>query len=252
MISVLVTHQIDETEPYLNLCLDALRHSREVDFEVVVVSAAPTQVVLPKDDRFKLIYDPLANTVPPKIEHFMREKSPKSQYVAFVSDDVMVSEYMLADMMSSFQGRELIMNPMSNSDCTALYEADLHLLSETNPYIQLKLRPDMDLFDLSGFEHGVIHYPRKPKLLIPFQTISFYCTMMNLSVWYKVGKLDERMEYRHNDQDYCLRAWKLGIPSMVNLGAFAFHFGSKTLKYLATPEIQNECTNAFKQKWGIT
>ena len=143
--------------------------------------------------------------------------------------------------------RKMIMNPMSNSDCTSLYEAHITL-----EYGQ-RLLPDMKIEDFfEGFEQYIIErFPRRDKCLVPFQTLSFYCTMIPRMVWDEVGELDPELEYRHNDQDFCLRALKKGIPSVVNFGAFVFHFGSRTINVLGTEERKNKCTEHFKKKWGL-
>lgn len=251
MISVCVPHQLDSSKPYLELCLKALQATKDIDFEVFVLDGSETYASIPEDKRFAR-WSNQPKGVAGKLEAFMKVINPKSTHFVLISDDVMVSQYALADMYSAFQGRDMIMNPMSNSDCTALYEADLYLsrtIGHNSTEIK-KIHPDMEYEDLEGWHESVIKYSRRDKCLVPFGLISFYCTMIPISVWKKVGGLDEKMEYRHNDQDYCIRAMQLGIPSVVNMGAFAFHFGSKTMRKMATPEMQNECTDYFRKKWS--
>jgi hypothetical protein len=54
------------------------------------------------------------------------------------------------------------------------------------------------------------------------------------------------------DQDFCIRAARQGIPSMINFGAFALHFGDVTLPYCTTETELNQCTEVFKEKYGIS
>jgi GT2 family glycosyltransferase len=91
---------------------------------------------------------------------------------------------------------------------------------------------------------------RMPFLVRANLFCAFYCTMMSKSVWDEVGELDAAMDFRGNDWDYCIRAEKLGIPSMINLGAFALHFGDKTIPKCVTKEQLDECSRVFQSKWN--
>lgn len=242
MISVIVPHQLDRNRSYFNLCIESILRSHDIDsIEVLVIAGSETKPKVPSN--VGLYWDREVITVADKLNLAMKMISKESTHFILISDDIVVSKYMLSDMHSAFMGREMIMNPMSNSDCISLYESDIFLGSR-------RIFPDMDMEDLSDEERELImNFPRKPKCLIPFYTVSFYCTMIPLSVWEKVGPLDKDLEYRHNDQDYCIRAMKLGIPTVVNMGTFAFHFGSKTMRHLANDELKAKCSEHFQNKW---
>lgn len=248
MITVVVPHQLDSSKPYLELCLRALASSEFVDFQVLVVSGSETPPDLPPDARFKCFHDTSRVGVSAKLDLIQHELEG-STHLALISDDVMVSKYMLCDMLKAFANREMIMNPMSNSDCFSMYEADLYLENHDASPDFIRLHPDMEYDEIVEWTDEIIHYPRRPKCLIPFATLSFYCTMIPISVWNKIGNLDPNLEFRHNDQDYCLRAAKIGIPCVVNMGAFAFHFGSKTMRHMANDASKLECSKYFQQKW---
>jgi hypothetical protein len=246
LVTVIIPHQLSINEPYLNLCMKAVQRSTYENIEVIVIDGSPTKPTIPAG--FGVLRSEDLNTATKKFHTGISIASPKSEYFLFLSDDVVISEYMIEDMVSAFSGREFIMNPMSNSDCTSMYEADIILKNVAGTK---RLHPDMKMEDLKGWEKEVIEFPRRPKCLIPFQTLSFYCTMIPRSVWNKVGELDPALESRHNDQDYCLRAHQLNIPSVVNMGCFAFHFGSRTLMHVADQQTRQKCTEHFVKKWNM-
>lgn len=246
MISVVVPHQSDKSKPYLKLCLAALEKSVDIDYEVYLVDGSDTIIDYDLPKNFYHIQALNAVGVSQKLDLVMPAICKHSSHMALVSDDVMVSRYMLADMVSAFSNREMIMNPFSNSDCLSMYEADISLESQGH---FKRLHPDMEFDDMTGWTDAVIDYPRRAKCLVPFPCVSFYCTMIPVSVWLKLGNLDPALEFRHNDQDYCLRAQKMGIPSVVNFGVFAFHFGSKTMRHMANDASKAICTDHFRKKW---
>lgn len=246
LVSVIVTHHLDINAPYLKVCLEALRASKGVMFDVLTVSDTKEKPQKPYDDHFSSLWSADLDTAKKKVDTAMGLISPKSTHVLLLSDDVIVSEYLLYDLFSAFKGRDMIMNPMSNSDVGSLYEADLML----DPLFRMK--PDMDIENFSPAHiQKLMQYRRKDgKLLLKCPWVSFYCTMLTKKVWNLVGPLDEDFEYRHSDQDYCMRAAQAGFGSFINLGAFAFHFGSRTLKH-TSDEVKNEASRKFMDKWKI-
>lgn len=246
-VSVILMHHLDTNRPYLEMAIRALQRSQGLNFDVLLFSDADEPVKV-NDPRFRVYNDKSLNEASLKIHKGM-EMIHSEALVLTLSDDVVVSEWLLHDMAAAFQGRQFIMNPFSNSDCRSLYEADIELKRGSDFKV---LGPDMVLEDLAEWEEQIITYPRAKKLLVATPAVSFFCTMMNRSVFEKVGKLDPLLEYRHNDQDFCIRAMNLGIPSILNFGAFAFHFGSRTLKQLPIQETQKSATEHFLKKHSTT
>lgn len=255
-ITVIVPHHLDNNKSYLDLCIRALMASKCVDLEVLLIASSTN----PPEEYpgVKVIWDRHSESVSAKLNRAFEYDGnhegwirPASTHVALISDDVVISEYMLHDMVGAMKGRDLIMNPMSNSDCTSVYEADIKLkrVHPNGAVETLPLKPDMELKDIEEWEEFIIHYPPKPKCLFPVRTLSFFCTLMPVGVWKKVGPLDPQLEYRFNDTDFCLRAAQFSIPCVINLGAFAFHFGSRTIRQVATKESQDLCTAHFNKKW---
>lgn len=251
-VSVILTHQLAINAPYLRLCLQSLLNSKNVPFEVLLMSGAETKPEwVPDLPHFHSIWDPHLNTATLKIQKAMNWISSTSTHILLLSDDVIVSESCISRLYHAFQGRECIIGPMSNSDCSSRYEAHIEL--GPGP---IHLTPDMTMSDfearhfqeLMSFQMS----DQITRLLIGcYPWISFFCTMMPKSVWEKVGGLDPQLEYRFNDQDFCTRAGHMGIPTLINFAAFAFHFGSKTLKHLKTETLDREATHHFVQKWNL-
>jgi GT2 family glycosyltransferase len=108
---------------------------------------------------------------------------------------------------------------------------------------------DMEYEDMVGWDQEVYAGTKIPRILVPVSAISFYCVMIPRSVWNLVGGLDPELEYRHNDQDFCLRAHQIGVPTLIDFAAFAFHFGTKTLNHLVGEDVKTNATAYFMQKW---
>ena len=255
IVTVIIPTHLDCNKPYLDLCLRALSQSKGIAFHTIVAASTKTKPEVPSN--MDLIWDVEKISVSSKLnvifDYTLGWIKPETKYVLLLSDDVVVSEYMLKDMVYAFNGRDFIMNPMSNSDSTALYEADMHLerVNFDGMTDELQIYPNMQIEDLEGWERSIIQYRRAPKCLMPVNTLSFYCTMMPKSVWDKVGPLDPNLEYRFNDTDFCLRALRMGVQCMVNFGTFAFHFGSRTICQIANEESKLICQEHFLKKWNL-
>lgn len=240
-VTVCVTHHLNENDKYVKACVRSLLASVGVEIEVIVVSDAPKPLMLWPDSRVQLIWSGEFVTVPDKWKEALRVADPSAKLFLMVSDDVMVSKYMIADMVHAFKNvGEAIIAPMSNCDATTRYLA--------NTGFPLKM-------ELEGLvaESRIIDYPTTRRLLLlPQDWIGFYCVMMPKSVIEKVGHLDPSMEVRHNDVDYCFRARALGIPSLIHLGVFCLHFGDKTIPRCTTDEQYDASDKAFQRKYHPT
>jgi len=253
VVSVILTHQLEENLPYLQLALDSVLLSQGIEFEVFLVSGQKDKppAIEHQSKNLQIIWDPQLDIATKKINYALSKISTHSTHLMLLSDDVILSWNSLSRMYNAFLGRELIIGPMSNSDFNSRYEASIEL-----QFPKIYLRPDMSLQDLKlnhldDLLNVKLFDDSLGRLLIPFPWISFYCVMMPKSVWQKVGGLDEKLEYRYNDQDFCTRAQQLGIPTVVNFAAFAFHFGSRTMKHLKTPQIDQAATEHFMKKWSL-
>lgn len=244
LVSIIVTHHLNENDPYLRATVESLLKTQNVPFELIIVSDAPKEPRwIPNDSRILLCLQRKELDNASKKVHWAIEKaySKESKYFFLVSDDVMVSKWCLPQLVSSAGDQHCIMNPRSNNELNGRFFMRMTLGD-------LECRNQMNLEDLKGNYELVTDRLPTEEILIPVDFVSFFCTLIPRKTWELVGKLDERLDYRHNDQDYCYRARKHGILSLINLGAFALHFGSKTLNKVATPEDLNQCTEIFREK----
>lgn len=242
-LTVILMHHLDENRGYFDLAIRSLEASEGLQFETIVLADSETAPVVPES--FRLIYDRDLNTATKKIHRGIKEASPDTTHYLILSDDVLVTRYTLHQLMASVGDSKMIMNPMCNGD------------QGTRFYAPIKIRDWMvplhaDLEDVKGREQDIIDYFTGISLAVPMPWLSFYCTLIPKTVWDQVGLLDERLETRGNDVDYCYRANALGIPSILNFSAFCFHFGSKTLsKIPMITEQQEAASRILQEKWAI-
>lgn len=243
-VTVVVTHHINENDKYLELCLKALQASEGVEIEVFAVSDAPIRPAIEG-----VHWDVSLDNVPKKWEYALKHSNPSAKYFLMVSDDVVVSKHMIQGMFEVLSSNpDMILGPMSNCDATTRYFTSHAVQNEKGEVKVLPIKCTLE--EIAGWEDSIINFNRGPTILIDPVWISFYCVMMPKSVLEKVGKLDERLEVRHNDVDYCHRARQLGIPSLIHLGVFALHFGDRTLPKVTTAEEYSAADRAFRDKYS--
>lgn len=238
-VTILVTHHLNENDKYLAACVRSLQATEGIEIEIIAISDAPLPPKdIPQGPNTILIWDRKAVTVPDKWREALRGANPGARYFMMVSDDVIVSKHTVTGLARALGPDEGIMGCRSNSDQTTRYF--------TNTGFPLK----MTIEELGAREIEVIGMPRWPDILLPQDWVSFYCVMMPKSVCKKVGELDANLEVRYNDADYCLRARKLGIPSLIHLGVFALHFGDKTIPQCTSQEQYAAADRAMKEKYA--
>jgi len=247
VVTVLLTHHLDENRKYVDLALKSVLASEGIEFEVILLCDTDTVPEVPPS--VLVVHDNRLDTATKKVHHGIKLAHPASKYFLLLSDDVIVSKDMIANMVK-WQDPEMgfIMNPLSNSDIGGRILINLQASREDGKTVQLK--PDMDYSDMEGFTHCVQNFGVSIPMLVRQPWVSFFCTMIPRKVWEIAGPLDEALEYRHNDEDLCLRAERLGIPTLINFSAFAFHFGTKTLYKAAKPGEMDEASRHFARKWG--
>jgi len=235
-VTVLITHHINENDIYLEQCLRALKQSIEIEIEIIAVSDAPErpQFRLSSHD---VVWDRSLVSVPDKWAYALSHSDPQAKYFLMVSDDVMVSKTLIARMVQAMGKQKAIMGPLSNCDNGSRYFAAM-------PF------PRKQTLEELGDERQVIDYPEGPTVLLPQDWIGFYCVMMPKSVADQVGDLDRDMEVRHNDVDYCYRARRLGIPSLIHLGVFAWHAGDRTIPKVTSEEQYKAADRAMAEKYA--
>jgi GT2 family glycosyltransferase len=225
-VSVLITHHINENDAYLRACLRSVLASEGIEIETIVISDAPLPPKLDTNPKVNLIWDGKLVGVGDKWKEAIRISDASAPYFISISDDVMVSKHCIAGMAQAIGRQKAIRGPLSNCDNGSRYFAAM-------PF------PRKQTLEALVDERQVIDYPPGQLILLPQDWIGFYCVMLPKSVIDQVGELDARMEVRGNDVDYCYRAKRLGIPSLIHLGVFALHFGDRTI-----PKVTSEAQYA--------
>lgn len=257
LVSVILTHQLKVNWPYLKLAIEGLKNTRGLQYEVLIQSgqeetfdSSQMRYFLNLPAHYQFRHDPKLDTATKKIDAALKEVSSESTHLMLLSDDVIVSGNCIRRLYEASRGQEMIVGPMSNSDLGTRYDASMNLESDKFP-----LGPDMSLENLTSTHlREILSLETSTcinRLLIPFSWISFFCVMMPKSVWQRVGGTDPALEYRFNDQDFCMRAARMGIPTLINFAAFAFHFGSKTMQHLKTEKIDKDAIEHFVKKWDL-
>lgn len=237
-ITALITHHINDNDDYLNASIEAALWTRDIDFELFVISDSEKPPQMVKDPRIQFIWDSKLVGVADKWRECLKLADPEAKLFLSISDDVMISKHLMAGMAEAMGNQKAIMGPLSNCDNGSRYFAQM-------PF------PRKDTLERLGDQMQVVDYPRGQTILLPQDWIGFYCVMMPKSVIEQVGELDQKMEVRGNDVDFCFRARKLGIPSLIHLGCFGWHAGDRTIPRVATKEAYDSADEALRDKYRV-
>ena len=246
LVSILLTHHLPINREYLDACL------RSIEAQVGGITA---EVILastyaPEDfpSWVRVVVDDNAPRWVNKINLAAKLAHPQSKYFLVLNDDVILSKTCIAQMVWTMGDNKWVMNPMSQCDNGWLFAAPIILAKEDGT--RALDRRFYELKDLEGWEDAVMRYETGLNLLVLPPYVCFYCTMIPRTVWEQVGPLDEGCHSSHDDEDYCMRARMHGIPAVVNMGAFALHFGGRTSSIQDTDADRKKTLDYFNAKWG--
>lgn len=236
-VTVIVPTHLDENAGYLELCLESILSSQDIDFEIICIADTKNPPKRYMDPRVRMYWDKTLVTASDKFNWAIKQVNPSSKYIWFISDDVMITPQTMKVMVLGMAENAIICNPMSNSDNGSQFWTELGI-----PVKCSKEDLPLDIPKSNGI----------PFLIPVLRFVSFYCTMIPKKVIEIIGELDGKLDYRHNDEDYCIRARMKGVVPMINLGAFALHFGGKTIPKCISREQLDECSKLFLEKYGQT
>lgn len=238
-VTVVIPTHLEENRPYLKACIESVLGSENIEYEVIVVAGYATVTVdynRPPGSIYgniRMFGKPELDNAGKKINWAFTQAAKHATHYMILTDDVILAKhtlYVLANNMPV----DMIVNPMSNSDSTTQF------MMPGFPY-----PVKMSLEDLAGYQDPR-NFPKLPVILSQKVWVSYYCTMFTRSAWERIGPLDLQLDSRHNDQFHCMRAAILNIPSAINYGAYAHHFGSQTLPKVTTNEDLDKCSEHFK------
>lgn len=247
-VTAIVPHHLNANDQYLKWCLYSISKSEGVDVEIICISDAEECPDIQGD--VLCVHDRALSNVTKKWHHGLKLARKNSKYIMIISDDVMVSKHTIAGLCDVIREEKAIIGPMSNCDSTTRYLTQIFITGKMGQQIAIPLKCTLDT--IAREEECVIDIPRSQTVLLPQQWIGFYCTLFPRTVLEAVGDFDEKLDVRHNDVDYCMRASRLGIPSLIHLGVFALHFGDRTLPYCTSPQEYAQADEAMKQKYEIS
>lgn len=82
--------------------------------------------------------------------------------------------------------------------------------------------------------------------------VTFAAVMISRWVWDKLEGFDRTYHNGYEDVDFCLRAWRAGVPVWYNGGAVFEHEGSRTLKHLEVDAHQVRNWSIFQACWVVS
>ncbi len=250
--TVLLLHHLDENRKYLDLAIKGLENSKGTSFEVIILADSETPPEVPS--YFTLVHDRSLDTATKKVHFGIKMSDPNSSNFLLHSDDIVLAQDTLANLERNMGEHSIILNPLTNNDTGSRFQTKLVLVPKDDPNHDPYVMPvNAVMEDIKGWEDEILNYQTPFKnqgLMVRQEWTTFACTMIPRKVWEAVGELDPALETRHNDVDYCYRAMQMGIPTFIDMGSFAFHFGSVTLGKSVKPGEQDQATVHFRKKWG--
>lgn len=258
-VTVIIPTHLDENAKYLDLAVTTALQTFGVHADVIVVSSAMTAPSGREHPRLKTYHRPNLNNASVKVDFAMSMANPVTNVFVIMSDDVMVSRKTIERMATLALFNNCIVNPISNGDNGTRYMTHLNLMRKPGIMEPVAVWPIPVNLSLEDLEAGCPEYLDR---ILCFETgyrnlsftqpwVSFYCTAIPKRVFEIVGPLDARMDVRHNDQDFCIRAAQKGIPAVIAADAFALHFGSRTLYKAHTKEEFDQASQVFNEKYGL-
>lgn len=238
-VSFLCLHHEKLNRAYVDLALKSIENLDYQDKEVILVDSSETDVPFP--DWVKVLKVPHTTGSAVAANEGVKLCDPQAKYLMFCNDDVIFTKDSIKEMVNSLGDNNAIMNAFCNTDTEMYYWADL-------PFPRFY---DLDM--IKGHEEELMNTPLQRRVIFQVPFVCFYATLMKIDIWKRLGGLDEKFTSGPDDRDFCMRAAKIGIPSIINLGATIWHAGGKTIATKDPVAVQeNRVKNAkyFEEKWN--
>lgn len=255
IVTIIICNHLSENEKYLNEAIASVWGSCVAfkgNEEFFFISDAERIPVYPPGFFFKTVHSFGLDTFGKKIAHAFEIMAPSSKGVLIVSDDIILSKNTLNELLQAgvFEDNfPCIVNPISNSDIGTRVANGMFLKND--------LGENVSILPCHTYEEGisvkdaVLNYKTEQFWAFKTDWVGFHCTYIPRHVWERVGLMDPKLSARFEDQDYCVRAARLGFISVIHTGCFAFHFGSKTITKSYTKEDFRNSSIAFSEKYEL-
>lgn len=222
-VSVIIPTCRNENQSMLDDCLESVDTQTHTDLETIVVSSC-TELTQVKEHH-KLIQFDHRLTFPEAINIGVAKSDPNTDYYFLLNDDVILSWQAIHGLVEFIGHHPGLVGVTSNCDNGWYYHGDFEIQNETGC---LPNKTQYSREEILPFKESIINRPLGMKVGIQVPYLCFYGTLIPKKVWDAVGKLDERYKAGYEDQDYCIRARKLGMMCFVTFRSFALHLGGKT------------------------
>lgn len=236
---------MSRNQPYLDKCIESLIKSYGVELDIIVVSDSAEDFRMNHGPNVRYIHDHSLKGFSAKVDAAV--KHAKHDLILLTQDDVIVSRDCIANLATIVSKNKCIINPMSNNDNNSLYATDIRVGNFSVPN-SLNIEDFKDQADMFCNAIMKMHRPEKMLIAACDGWLPMYCTMFTKDIYNEVGPLDPKLDIRYNDVDWCLRARAKGIQCYIELGAFALHWGSKTIGKYDLTEQYKEADRYFAEK----
>ncbi len=240
-LSILLASFGEQSQRYLNLCLNSLKAQTFQDYEIVSVSSGAFKPWYDSEIIKKLrpYHSDERLHFPSAIAKAYELSNPQSEAILLLNDDVILQRDCLEKLYNVATHMPVLVNPRSNCDDNGRY-----YISES-PFRKLQYRID----EMESLCDQVINYENTyPFTLIKQPMAHFYCTMMQRKIWQHVGGIDIHLRTGFDDQDFSHRANKLGYYSCVAMQAYALHGSGVTADLHLSNEDRQFNEEYFKTK----
>lgn len=235
-VTIVVTSYLEESRPYLDLCLESIKNLYYDQFEVIIVTPPWYK---PQGHGFRVEHPTMENYNNAHALNFGTSlASPNAKYYLHLNDDVILTRHCLKNLVQAsglLEDRALLM-PIGN-DQQGRYFLGVH--GGIGPYRIEQLKDTTGMMNVqSPFGFGVFF----------FDTLCLYACLVPRNLFSGVGPYDEARQGQ-TDIDYCLRVTRSGYWNGIVLNSLVYHAGGVSAELTHTPQSRAESLASFKQKW---
>lgn len=242
-VSIVVTAFLEQSRPYLDLCIKSLKNLSHLDFEIIIVSPKGyehnyegVRVVHPEKEPY---YNAHALNVGAKAS------DPTSEYFLFLNDDVILTRECLTNLIGSSKqlGDSCITMPIGN-DQQRSYWLPIPLVSPV-PY-KIEQVEDHEHFMLMNAESYF-----KSGMIFP-EVLCLYAVLVPRRVFEIVGEFDDS-RLGQDDVDFSRRVKLNGFLNVIALNSLCWHAGGVSADITMgdlTSQVRAESLASYNKKWG--
>lgn len=236
-VSILVTAYLEESKPYLDLCIASINNLAydRTKIEIIVVSPhwyQPTYpgvaTVIPTKEKY---YNAHALNYAASIAH--------GDYFLFLNDDVILTRHSLTNLVEAAQQlqNQAIVMPIGN-DMQQRYHLSVHI--PTGPYRIENIKPvSTQLMNLNSPYNGGFIF---------CETMCLYAVLVPRQIFKEVGEFDGSRQGQ-DDLDWTLRVRQMGYVNAIALSSLVYHAGGVSASRTFTEASRAESMKSFNEKW---